>query len=256
MKPKVKTIWFSDAVSPWRALWLTDYQRSSVIRQVPGYVQEMFFTKLIDLTQPEEAILSGFSADTRRLIRRAEKEGIVYRDTDDIDEFVRFFNKFSGQKRLSYWLNADALRKRVPEYRITNAEMNGDVLFAHLYLCDRKKSRATILYGASILKDDKRGISGAVLSSANRGLHHYDMCRFKQDGFRIYDMGGYAPDTTDDELKKINDFKDQFGGRLVQEANHRSVLLDRISAAINAAVRLKQRRGSRRAGHVPASRAG
>lgn len=256
MKPNVKTIWFSDAVNPWRALWLTDYQRSTVTERVPGFVQESFFTKLIDLTQSEECLLTGFSADTRRLIRRAEKEGIVYLETSDIEEFVRFFNKFSGQKRLNYWLKADSLRKRVQEYRITKAELRGDILFAHLYLCDRAKSRATILYGASILKEDKRDISGAVLSSANRGLHFYDMCRLKQDGFRIYDLGGYAPETCDEELRKINDFKDQFGGRLVHEANHRSILLDWASGAINAAVRLKQRSRVRHTGTVPASRSG
>lgn len=256
MKPKVKTIWFSDAVDPWRALWLTDYQRSAVTGRIPGFIEEPFFTKLIDLTQSTESLLAGFSADTRRLIRRAEKEGIAYQETGDIDEFVSFFNRFSAQKRLNYWLKADSLRRRVREYRITKAELHGDILFAHLYLCDRGKSRATILYGASILKEDKRDISGAVLSSANRGLHFYDMCRLKQEGFRTYDLGGYAPDTTDDELRKINDFKDQFGGRLVHEANHRSMLLEWASMAVNAAVRLKHRSTTRQAGAVPVSRSG
>lgn len=256
MKPKVKTIWFSHAVSPWRALWLTDYQRSTVTRRVPGFVQETFFTKLIDLTQSEESLLMSFSADTRRLIRRADKEGIAFRESSDIDEFVRFFNRFSGQKRLNYWLKADSLRKRVREYRITKAELHGDILFAHLYLCDRNTSRATILYGASILREEKRDISGAVLSSANRGLHFYDMCRLKQDGFRTYDLGGYAPDTTDDELRKINDFKDQFGGRLVHEANHRSILLNWASGAINAAVKFKQRNRNRRVDAAQVSRTG
>jgi hypothetical protein len=173
-----------------------------------------------------------------------------------MDEFVRFFNRFSDQKQLSYFLNADSLRMLAPAYRITKAKLHDETLFSHLYLCDREKSRVTILYGASILKDEKRGISNAVLGSANRALHYYDMCLFRKEGYRVYDFGGYAPDTADSELKKINDFKDDFGGRLVCETNYRSVLLAWTSTALNSAVKWKQRRRVRRATSMAASRTG
>jgi hypothetical protein len=66
---------------------------------------------LIDLQRSEEEILAGFSPDTRRLIRRAEMEGVLYEESKNVEDFVRFFNTFARQKKLSLWLNAERLRQ-------------------------------------------------------------------------------------------------------------------------------------------------
>jgi lipid II:glycine glycyltransferase (peptidoglycan interpeptide bridge formation enzyme) len=256
MKPKINSIWFSDTVDWWRAIGFTEYQRSKVTERRFGFIREMFYTKVIDLTRSETDILASFAPDTRRLIRRADKEGITYRESDDVDAFVRFFNTFAGQKNLSYWISTEALVRQAPRFKITIAEMQGHVLFSHFYMCDPDKSRAVILYGASVLKEEQRGFGNVVLGSANRGLHYYDMRLMKAGGYRVYDIGGYAPDTRDAELKKINDFKDQFGGALVCEANHRSVVLQLASDAMNLIVMRSRRLRGRRVSTVPASRTG
>jgi hypothetical protein len=241
MKLKVTSIWYSDTVNPWRAWWLTEYQRSTVTIRRLGYIREMFYTKLIDLRKSEEQILGEFSRESRRLVRRAGEEGIVYDESMSMDEFVHFFNRFSRLKKLSYWLNAETLKQKNPNYRITRALKDGEVLFAHLYRCDDDKRRAVILYGGSILKDENHQVSNAVMRSGNRGLHFYDMCMLKTRGYDVYDMGGYAPDTTDPELKRINDFKDDFGGVVVCEANHRSVVLQFASTLLNFVVMGRQK---------------
>lgn len=246
MKLRVTSIWFSDTVNPWRAWRLTEYLRSTITDRRFGYIREIFYTKLIDLRKSEDEILAGFSAETRRLIRRADKEEIVYDESTDMDEFVRFFNRFSKQKKLSYWLNAETLRQKTPNYKITRALKDGQVLFSHLYRCDDEKRRAVILYGGSILKDDSHQFSNAVISSANRGLHYYDMQILKACGYDVYDLCGYAPDTTDPELKKINDFKDDFGGVVVCEANYRSVVMQVASMLLNFFVAGRQKQPFRK----------
>ena len=51
-----------------------------------------------------------------------------------------------------------------------------------------------------------------------------DMIYFKKEGYAIYDFGGYAYGTNNPDLIGINNFKDQFGGELVEESNFSPVL--------------------------------
>ena len=217
---KATRIWFSDHINPCRALSFTEYRASSVTGRRLGFIRQAKYTKLIDLQRSEEEILAGFSPDTRRLIRRAEMEGVLYEESKNVDDFVRFFNTFARQKKLSLWLNAERLRQSGDTYRITRALKEGEVLFAHLYLCNEKHRRAVLFCSAS---GRLTSVSKAVISSANRGLHYFDMRLLKAGGFHVYDMGGYALATKNPSLKKINYFKDQFGGSLVCETNYRSI---------------------------------
>jgi len=237
MKLRVKSIWFSDTISSWRFLSLTEYLRSPEKGWRFGYVREVFYTKLIDLRRSEEDILAGLSTQARRKVRRADKEGIVYEVSNDIDGFVRFFNRFAQQKQLSYRLKAETIKKKTKNYKITRALKDGELLFSHLYLCDPEKRRAVLLYGGSILRDKSKRFSNGVISSANRGLHYFDMRVLKADNIDVYDMCGYAPGTKNAELQRINDFKDEFGGILVCETDYRSVVLHVASTVLNFFVR-------------------
>lgn len=241
MKLNVTSIWFSDTVSLWRTLWLTEYLQSTVTTRRFGYIREMFYTKLIDLRRGEEEIMADFSQNARRSIRLSEREGVTYEESTDMDEFVRFFNRFARQKKLSYWLNAETLKKKNKHYRITRAVKDGKILFSHLYRCDEEKRRVVYIYGYSLLKEESRSFSNVVIGSANRGLHYYDMRIFKARNYHFYDLGGYAHGTADPELQNINKFKDEFGGSLICEANYRSVPMQVASAVLNFIVLHKQK---------------
>ncbi|RZI43750.1 hypothetical protein EGT07_08260 [Herbaspirillum sp. HC18] len=236
------SIWFSDTVSMWRTLWLTEYLQSTVTSRRIGYIREVFYTKLIDLRRSEEEIMADFSQNVRRSIRLSDREGVTYEESTDMDEFVRFFNRFARQKKLTYWLNAETLKKKNKNYRITRAVKDGEVLFSHLYRCDEEKRRAVYIYGCSILKGESRPFSNVVIGSANRGLHYYDMRIFKAANYHFYDLGGYAHGTVDPELININKFKDEFGGTMVCEANYRSVPMQVASTILNFIVVRKQKR--------------
>lgn len=233
MKPKVASFWFSDEVSPWRTLWFTEYLQSSITEPRAGYVRELFYTKHIDLTQEEAQIIGAFSPPTRRQVLRAAREGIEIREVDDFKKFVLFFNRFAHNKRLDYRISLASLMRIKDEVRLFEAVRDGETITMHLFVCDRSKSRARFLYGASILREEGKTISNAVIGVANKCAHYREMCLFKQEGFRIFDFGGYSYQTEDPDLANINFFKDGFGGVLVCEANYRSLPLHLASRLIN-----------------------
>jgi hypothetical protein len=65
------------------------------------------------------------------------------------------------------------------------------------------------------------------IGRANRLLHFHDILLFQQEGLGLYDLGGYYPDKAplNAELKRINEFKESFGGQLKSEANYLSCAL-------------------------------
>lgn len=222
MRPRLVSIWFSDEISTWRAFWFTEYMQSSVVEPRAGYVQEVFYTKHIDLTQEEKQILAAFSPNTRREIARATREGIEMHESADLEEFVPFFNKFAENKGLDYRVKRETFRKTRSGLRLFKAIKDGHTIAMHLYVCDYRKARVRLLYSASLLRDEGKVISNAIIGVANKAAHFHEMRLFKQQGFRILDFGGYAYQTQDPDLIKINFFKDSFGGELVREANFRS----------------------------------
>ncbi len=65
----------------------------------------------------------------------------------------------------------------------------------------------------------------SLVGMANRFLHFKDMTYFKDNNYMVYDFGGYAFETNDEQLKNINDFKDSFGGTLIHESDYMPLIL-------------------------------
>jgi hypothetical protein len=119
---------------------------------------------------------------------------------------------------------------------VTEMSVGGQPLVMHAYLQDKTIGRVALWKSASHFRT-LEGAEGQqqrnLIGRANRLLHFSDMKHLRNDGFEIYDLGGYAPDTDDLALKRINDFKDSFGGELVEESNY-------LSAGTRAAMRLSK----------------
>lgn len=233
MKPKVKSIWFSDEVSPWGAFWFTEYMQSSVRSPRAGYVKETFYTKHIDLARDEDQLLASFTPTTRRSVHHAVRDGIEFRETTDLARLVSFFNRFAEQKGLAFRAGMNQLEQIGRNFRIIEAVKDGQTLVMHSFVCDSVKKRTRLLYGGSLLRDPEKTVSKTVVSNANKAAHYYEMCLFKRDGYLIFDFGGYAHESQDPDLININFFKDGFGGELVCETNYRSLPLHLASRLIN-----------------------
>ncbi|WP_196590716.1 hypothetical protein [Pectinatus frisingensis] len=71
---------------------------------------------------------------------------------------------------------------------------------------------------SSLFREDRK--HAQLIARANRYLHYREMCWGKQQGYRVYDMGGYHVredfwmdvDMDDNEYIKVSNFKDSLGG--------------------------------------------
>ena len=61
----------------------------------------------------------------------------------------------------------------------------------------------------------------SMIGRANRWLHWRDIAAFKEQGYAIYDLGGWYAGSGDYEKLSINKFKEGFGG--VIQINYNAV---------------------------------
>jgi len=218
----VKMIWFAPKPSRWRFL-NSYYKQSSCTEPVAGYFRSPFFTKTIDLRSTLDEIESHFDPKTQYEVRRAVKDGVSTHINGSTADFIKFYNAFAKTKGLSL-ISESGLAKYRSDLFITYAVSQEQVVVMHAYVTDRSSGRTRLLYSASLFRNEQEASVKAVIGRANRLLHAADISFFKTDGFIIYDLGGYAPNTTDAALININQFKDSFGGILVKETDYQPLL--------------------------------
>ncbi|SDD76222.1 hypothetical protein SAMN05216464_102497 [Mucilaginibacter pineti] len=219
-------VWFAAKPNLWGCL-LKYYKQSKSCDTVAGYRKEAFFTKVIDISAPVTAIEANFDKNTAYEIRRAAKDGVTSIMGTGIKPFIEFYNSFALTKGLKK-LNKDFYKYK-PHLFITKAVHQGQDIVMHAYIRDNALQRVRLLHSASLFRNENDTQLKAVAGRANRLLHFDDICFFKQLGFKIYDLGGYAHDTKDTELLKINKFKDSFGGTLLQETDYVPISLTFLS---------------------------
>jgi lipid II:glycine glycyltransferase (peptidoglycan interpeptide bridge formation enzyme) len=185
------------------------------------FIKSDFYTKIIDISKPTEEIFGNFRSTTRNEIKKGERLGMQFSLCKNLDKFREFYNKFAEAKNLKY-LNKDSLEIYKNYLLITTISLNGETLVMHAYLLDEDDKRVRLLYSANLFRKEDDKNKRKLIGIANRTLHFYDIKYFKELGFKHYDLGGYAFKTTDPVLKKINYFKDSFGGELVYEPELKS----------------------------------
>jgi len=186
-----------------------------------------YFTKIIDLKRDCKNIKKSFGKSAKNQINRAKKLPIkcgIY-DLEQNFKFYKYFiDRFAKNKNrnfLSYDENLNNDLKKV----ITFAKYENQTIVFHTYTVDYESKTAILLHSASKIREkniqnDKK--LKRVIGYANRYLHYWDMCYFKKMGFKKYDIGGYAVDTEDEELKKINIFKNDFRGIMIDKSHYES----------------------------------
>jgi len=109
---------------------------------------------------------------------------------------------------------------------IKNAD--NQVLIFHVYRVS--KSRPELLHSyRNIFIDQKQ-----YISKANRYCHWLDICYFANDGYTIYDLGGFYQGSDEKHLN-INKFKLSFGGNVVVLYN--SILYNSFKAKTFRAIK-------------------
>lgn len=198
---------------------LTCFSRCNGNKELPLLIRESANTKIIDLKVATDDIWSHFQKDTQYEIRRSDRDGLVFGLEEGFSRFYEYYLGFTKLKAMpvmpKYYLEA-----HYPHLVVTTSSLNGEVVCMHSYLVDRDIGRAMLFTSASMYRAEDNSANRSLIGRSNRWLHYKDMLYFKEAGFATYDLGGYAAHTMDPALKKINDFKDSFGGVLLEESTY------------------------------------
>ena len=216
--------WFFPAPEAGDARRLTLHYHCRETKKIPGFHREAKFTKLIDLTKSEDELFDDFGKNTKPKVKRALTEGMRFSPESDANVLLQTYNAFSAAKHRPP-MDESVLHAYWPRMFATKLMHEGEVLVMHSYLYDPELRRACQMHSASLFRSTDDGARQNLMGRANRLLQYLDMLWLKEKGAHVFDLGGYALHTTDPELIEVNDFKDGFGGQLVEESNYYSLPL-------------------------------
>lgn len=229
-KGRSKRIWFSSSAKGMNPFSLNHYMNCQNSHRKIGFFRKLSYTKFIDLTIASDVLFKTFEKNTQYEIRRAQREGVTFSEEITLHDFIKFYNIFAETKQRQQ-LTYKLFEQYLDHIKITSAVAANKTLVLHLYLCDQTESRVQLQYSATHFRKETDKNTIKLSGYANRFLHYSDMCHFKKLGYKIYDLGGYAYQTNNQDLAKINKFKDCFHGSLVQEGNYISLPLFFIQQA-------------------------
>lgn len=182
-----------------------------------------FCTLTINLHASEAQLQEGLNRDTRYKVRRAaSKDGVACVDepaTEAVcDAFRQFYDAFAAAKGLAL-LSPEELsaRARGGTLRFSRALWQGETVVWHVHAVTADK--ASLLHSASQFRQLDDNDARAVIGRANRLLHWHDMLALKAAGVAVYDFGGWYAGDQDQDLLRINQFKEGFGGQRTEQFN-------------------------------------
>ncbi|MGB0578171.1 MAG: GNAT family N-acetyltransferase [Limisphaerales bacterium] len=213
--------WFAGKPNPADRLKFVYYYHCHSTDEARGFERERKFTKLIDVTQDEDKIFANFSKTSRYEVRRAGKEKLDFGVITDKAVFEKFYNEFAAAKDLGQ-MDEMFLNAYWPHMKVTSMGRDGEPFVMHAYVVDEKLGRLNLSHSASGFRGMYDKELRRLYGRANRLLHFEDMKWACREGYRCYDFGGYALETKDKSLAAVNEFKDSFGGELVEESSFTS----------------------------------
>jgi hypothetical protein len=221
-------VWFDDepALAARPVDWILYHLRS---QPVPGAQSRSFYTLLVDLSQSHEELRAQLNDDTAYKIRRArDRDKIICeccdpRDPAVMNGFEQMYNAFAAIKGL---LPLNRLRlERMAAAGVLDVsaakDPQGNVLVYHANYRDQR--RATQLETPSLYRTLPKSAARNFSGRGNRYLTWYNILRYKSEGLRFFDFGGWHLGT-DAEMLSINDFKRGFGGKVVREYQCEQIL--------------------------------
>lgn len=246
-------VWFGEAVDGEDVDVLEHIQASDP----PGGVHcEPFPSLLIDLDQPDGAILGGFEKTTRYEVRRAlGKDGVQTAwlpdvGDDDLGSFVADYDRFARSRQLP-----PASARRLGAMRaagalvLSRAELDDAVHVWHAYI--RVDDRIRLLLSCTADRSTEPGMR-AQIGRSNRALHYADALAAKLSGVRWLDLGGVSGQA-DGPLRSVDAFKEGFGGRPIVGWNALEARSSRGHVALMATnVRTRLRQAGRNGQRTPA----
>jgi lipid II:glycine glycyltransferase (peptidoglycan interpeptide bridge formation enzyme) len=198
----------------------------SISKPIAGKYNSESWTLLTDLTLSDEDLMCLLHKDTRKQVRRAEREDIIVERPDlrlyeVLDEFAVFYNKFSNSKAevrdtLKVSVQLHMLKRYAEAGMLEVARVLGrdkEPIVYHVVLVVH--GRARVHHSASLFRQYESSEYRHYLGWANRYLHWKNMIYYKTRGCDLYDMGGWYTGKDNESLLRTNQFKKEFGGKVV-----------------------------------------
>ena len=233
--------------------WILYHQRS---QPVAGAKSRRFYTRLIDLSQTEEQLRAALSEDTAYKIRRARGHDKIIceccdaRDTAVMNRFEEVYKLFAARKGLPP-LNRALLESLAAAGALDVAaakDAQGKVLVYHANYRDCR--RATQLESPSLYRTFSDSAARNFCGRANRYLTWNNILRYKEQGLKAFDFGGWHLGS-DPDMVNINDFKRGFGGTVVCEYQCEHILTLKARIVLGVAKLLNRCKAAQSGSHDP-----
>lgn len=201
---------------------------NSISEPLKGAINIESWTLLTDLTGSESDLMAMLNRDTRYLVRRAEREGISVerydsQDLNMLNDFSVFYDNFSESKpevrdilKISIKLHMLNRLAKAGMLQVSRAVgRDGEPLVYRVYIVADGRPRNHL--SASLFRESQNNEKRHYLGRANRYLHWRNMLYYKHQGYSQYDMGGWYSGKDNESLLRVNQFKQEFGGKVVCE---------------------------------------
>ncbi len=201
-------------------------------------------TRQLDLTKPEEQLLSEMRKTTRYEVKQAQKLGIRIinsKNPDDIDEFYKL------QKETAKRQGFVEFDKRFLKEQFKVFVKDGQAVLYTAFLDNKKLAQAFIIfygeeadyhYGASTL--DGRKYPGAYL------LQWAAIREAKKRKMKRYNLWGVAPEgEINHRFHGVSIFKRGFGGEDFEYLHARDLIINSLSYKINWLIEMARKKGRR-----------
>jgi lipid II:glycine glycyltransferase (peptidoglycan interpeptide bridge formation enzyme) len=185
-------------------------------------MHEVTATSCVDLSQDREKLFHSMHASTRNKIGKAQRlrsRVMIRRNHESaVDEFLEIYAGTAAVKADQVLpVNRPVLKRYARCSDIFVAYLDGKCVCGHVNLRDEQRGRERLLFSASRRFEDKE--MARLAGILNCYLHWNEMLTYKEEGFRVYDLGGIALGENPDAVG-IDRFKAGFGGRTVVEHSY------------------------------------
>jgi hypothetical protein len=213
-------VWFDNEATSEPVDWIIFRQRS---RPAAKGKWRPFYTRIIDLTQPADALMAQMDGFTAADIKKAAKKDqtscrkIDAKDQIALCEFADFYDRFAALKHLGAadrpWLERTAQAGNLDIWAADTP--TGERQAYHVFY--REGERVRSFHAASFYAHASSKEAQRKIGRANRLLVWESMMHYQAAGLKIFDLGGWYNGTTDSSLLGINKFKEGFGGKVICE---------------------------------------
>ena len=202
---KKKWVWFSQPFDISGADMVTFFSYDDI--EIDGFKKKSGYTSIIDLGKDVDHIWAGMRKKfVRKQITKGELNGIKVVRDKNFSAFKKIYSTFRKNKNIG----KDSYGAFVKEGILFSAYMEDQLIAGGVFLADEEYMRAWALASKRL-----NGLSGPereIVGQANRMIIWEAIKFAKQNGCKIFDLGGINPSSQKSEDKSLLEFKEAFGG--------------------------------------------